>query len=743
MKLLLITFTLLLLVVRVSAQVTTNGFQTSTFANLGSVADSKVRYCTDCQATNPCTGSGTGAYAYRIGGAWVCNNATGSGSGGAPTNATYITQTANSSLTNEQALSLLSTGLMRNETSTGVVTTINTSAGVAANISDETGSGSLVFGTSPTVTNGTFVTPSVTTSVTLNGAVSVSSGSAGDFTISPTGSILVNPSGNQINPTTNYDINLGSNQKKFLSLSAAELLVETLVAQQTIGTIGGRILVGPTTPLIADLTNVATTFDVKYNNLANGDRVYMETPGQVEFMAVASGATPISGGFRYSITRNLDGSGANAWTAGDAVFNTGTTSDGFIDMYSDSGIAAGVGPTLVGNVRNSATYNDWTPTWAIGNLDGLYGYSGSTYGVAFGKHAASNSQILIDSTNGIRIRNGLSTILGSWDTSGSIIVGQVGSGQDNIQITSGALNIRNNTTNKISLSSAGVITIGEVGASQNNVLISSGAIGIRNNTTERIGMTAAGILTIKDSGGAAVITLDASAGAEITKKLTMPGASSAIAIGSTPPTAANSGTGIWIDRTGIYGVLSGTQQAIFNGTTGAITAGAGAVTLDVSGITLVSGAATANKIKYTNSGTLIGNLFASYGAPVASVVLESYAMAIGAEDSIVTLNARDNFGGVSTTTLSLLQTGVSSSPADSGYGVLYGSGSTFIGLNIGASSQPTAPLQVSGNTIRLTTAKTPASAAAACNQGDIVWDSGFVYVCVSTNTWKRVAIATW
>ena len=39
--------------------------------------------------------------------------------------------------------------------------------------------------------------------------------------------------------------------------------------------------------------------------------------------------------------------------------------------------------------------------------------------------------------------------------------------------------------------------------------------------------------------------------------------------------------------------------------------------------------------------------------------------------------------------------------------------------------------------------KTPASAAAAGVAGTITWDSSYLYVCVATNTWKRVAIATW
>ncbi|MCP4899731.1 MAG: hypothetical protein GY906_22425 [bacterium] len=75
--------------------------------------------------------------------------------GGAPTDATYITQTANGTLTDEQALAALSSGFMRVATTTGVITSITDSAGVAANISDETGTGSLVFSTAPAFTGAT------------------------------------------------------------------------------------------------------------------------------------------------------------------------------------------------------------------------------------------------------------------------------------------------------------------------------------------------------------------------------------------------------------------------------------------------------------------------------------------------------------------------------------------------------------------------------------------------------------
>src|SRR5690606_1658255 len=104
--------------------------------------------------------------------------------------------------------------------------------------------------------------------------------------------------------------------------------------------------------LTADLNNSATTISVKHNNLASGDRIFLEGDGQFEAMAVTSGPSG-AGPYTYSVTRNLDGSGANAWPAGSAVLNTGTTGDGFIDLYADSGVVTGstAGPTIVGNVR--------------------------------------------------------------------------------------------------------------------------------------------------------------------------------------------------------------------------------------------------------------------------------------------------------------------------------------------------------------------------------------------------------
>ena len=243
-------------------------------------------------------------------------------------------------------------------------------------------------------------------SLGVNGAGDLTIDAIGDLNIPVDGSIFLDPAGDQVNPVNNYDINLGQINKKYLSLHAAELVVETLVAQDTIATIGGRILVGPTTVLTSDIGTGDTTIYVKHNQMQDEDRVYLEADGKVEFVQINSGPSG-SGPYSYTVVRNLDGTGANVWYAGDAVFNTGTTGNGWIDLYSFSGMASGTtGPTIVGNIRLGSTYNNWTEGWAIGNLKGLYGQGASDkYGVGLGRYADTYDHLLI-TDDGIEIWDG-------------------------------------------------------------------------------------------------------------------------------------------------------------------------------------------------------------------------------------------------------------------------------------------------------------------------------------------------
>jgi predicted phage tail protein len=421
-------------------------------------------------------------------------------------------------------------------------------------------------------------------------------GSGGNLTVAPTGDLIFDPTGNDILPNTNYDLNMGAINKKYLTLHAAELWVETLVAQSTIATIGGRILVGPTNILTSDLTAGATTIYVKYNNLVNGDRVYMEANGSVEFMAITSSAGGV-GPYSYTVTRNLDGTGANAWYAGDALFDTGQTGNGFIDIYSLRGVKAAsqYGPAIVGNVRNSATYNDWTECWAIGNLNGVYGYGVTTYGAAFGKYGAAN-YLTVDSTNGIRFFDSSNTLRAQLSSStwtlglttdnhiaistghvqiknGSTVYTDLAAGSltlgvstdDNILISTGHVYIRNGSTVYTDLA-AGVLTLGEVGSGKSNVYIGSGIVQLRNNTTARIQLAAdgSGFLANSsiswDTSGNLTIGASAYIGGSTNGWQISTGAITALGTGIFQ-TSASASTGIKIDSTSFRGYNGSVQTA--------------------------------------------------------------------------------------------------------------------------------------------------------------------------------------
>ncbi len=65
-----------------------------------------------------------------------------------------------------------------------------------------------------------------------------------------------------------------------------------------------------------------------------------------------------------------------------------------------------------------------------------------------------------------------------------------------------------------------------------------------------------------------------------------------------------------------------------------------------------------------------------------------------------------------------------------------------VGSGIGLGGA-TSPLDIAGNCLRVRTQRTPASASAAGNAGEWCNDANYIYICTATNTWKRVAIATW
>jgi len=67
-------------------------------------------------------------------------------------------------------------------------------------------------------------------------------------------------------------------------------------------------------------------------------------------------------------------------------------------------------------------------------------------------------------------------------------------------------------------------------------------------------------------------------------------------------------------------------------------------------------------------------------------------------------------------------------------------GNDKVGIN---TDQPTETLDINANSIRLRNNLTPSSATALGAVGQICWDANYIYICIATNTWRRIPHDTW
>ena len=63
-----------------------------------------------------------------------------------------------------------------------------------------------------------------------------------------------------------------------------------------------------------------------------------------------------------------------------------------------------------------------------------------------------------------------------------------------------------------------------------------------------------------------------------------------------------------------------------------------------------------------------------------------------------------------------------------------------VGIN---TSNPTQLLDINGDSIRIRSSLTPSSASDLGEAGMICWDANYLYVCVATDTWKRIPLDSW
>lgn len=211
--------------------------------------------------------------------------------------------------------------------------------------------------------------------------------------------------------------------------------------------------------------------------------------------------------------------------------------------------------------------------------------------------------------------------------------------------------------------------------------------------------------------------------------------------------------------TGVVPNLSVTTNAAVGGTLGVTGATTLSSTLGVTGA-ITNTAGTANGVAYLN-GSKVVTSSASIQFDGTNLGVGSTPSAISSSPSIQISSGGFVYGNTA------LNMGVGTNAYNDGSWRYKATGFSLLQTsdgNNGSYQWNTAPSGTAGNAITftsrmtlseagnltittgdliITAPTTPASAAASGTIGTIAWDTSYLYVCIASNTWKRVAIATW
>jgi len=144
---------------------------------------------------------------------------------------------------------------------------------------------------------------------------------------------------------------------------------------------------------------------------------------------------------------------------------------------------------------------------------------------------------------------------------------------------------------------------------------------------------------------------------------------------------------------------------------------------------------TANGLEVQDSTNAILAKIASNGNITGSSFIGTYAFLTSAVNSTSVSNSEVN---LSNTGAKIIRNIADSNPACITRSI-QGTGNIHEFVQ---GSTTVAALGNGGKTLQLTQ-NTPASTTATGTIGQACWDTAYIYICTATNTWKRVAIATW
>lgn len=128
--------------------------------------------------------------------------------------------------------------------------------------------------------------------------------SLGTMVMKPVGDLVLDPDGDLVLPGSTYQVSLGNLQNQWLQLHVAELWASTLVANEVVATIGGQIIVSPTTTLTSNLSAISGQ-PVKGNLLCYFD--FSETSGNRIDEVAGLIASEVDGTLTAVSSKNGDG----------------------------------------------------------------------------------------------------------------------------------------------------------------------------------------------------------------------------------------------------------------------------------------------------------------------------------------------------------------------------------------------------------------------------------------------------
>lgn len=143
--------------------------------------------------------------------------------------------------------------------------------------------------------------------------------------------------------------------------------------------------------------------------MTNGASYFLQTSTQYEVVTVTSAASAVTGGYRYTVTRNVNGGGAKAWSTGAGIHAVSQqTGRGYIDLTSTATIHNAFGPTQTIYTRTGTSgWNDVKPVTTMGNLRSFVDYTADTFGWGVGNDLTLSptggfSGMTGDAVNGLR-----------------------------------------------------------------------------------------------------------------------------------------------------------------------------------------------------------------------------------------------------------------------------------------------------------------------------------------------------